>query len=87
MINLMKRHPYEIVLIAVVVALLALGVLLNAKVEGIATHTGVILDGTSTEVTSKPTHPILMSGKGLHIVELKEQIASLQNELALLEAN
>lgn len=55
------------------------------------TTPGVILDGTSTDIASVPIEtaqvkaPIMMSAKAERIIELKQQIASLQNELYLLE--
>lgn len=64
----------------------------------VATSTqGVILDGTSTQdftdatptPIGKTAAPVVihMSAKAQRIVDLKDQIAALQNELALLEAN
>lgn len=69
----------------------------DAPAPIVATSTGVILDGTSTQDFTDATPiqiekatvktPIIMSAKAQRIIELKEQIVSLQNELSLLEAN
>lgn len=63
----------------------------------IGTTTGEILDGTSTQdftdatpiQNAKSVAPveIKMSAKAQLIIQIKQQIASLQNELALLEAD
>lgn len=69
----------------------------SAPAPIIGTTTGEILDGTSTEDFTDATPiqnaksvaqvEIKMSAKAQLIIQIKQQIASLQNELALLEAD